>query len=172
MRKIIPLFLVLSCLAPLSALSQTSRVASVNIPNELSNLNTTLIEIRGLLALQLEAQTLELTLKRSQLAVSQAENLEAQLRVRDSELGALDKEEDHLANQLSMIEVQAREGLIKGEEVEVETYLEGLEMELERIEDRKRQLKADSIQLQSRLRSLQEVTYDWLDQVDRQLGGR
>ena len=132
-----------------------------------AELNTTLREIRDLLARQIEPQGLDLLFKRVEFTAARSAGLEARLRsVEEARRGA-DEERHRMEGMLEAVrEEMAREG------VEAETLRQQERQVLEEIRrmgERVSDLDAESVLLGNRLADERRELEGWQDLLDRQL---
>lgn len=152
--------------APLAA--QTDSPAVVE---ELARLNATLGELRDLLARQLEAQSLDLMLKRTELASQEASQLEARLRSAEARARSLEDEKASMETRLEELERRSRDEGLESDE-QTRSVVRQFEAEIERVERRLAEARGDVAQIAGRLDRKLEDLRAWQDLVDRRLSGQ
>ncbi len=168
-----------SRIAALSMIAVASALGAQALPpdetrdlaTEVAELNLTLLEIRDLLAQQLETGSLDLLLKRSELVSAEVARLETQLRSAQAQRESLEDDEIRIRAQIEATTAQLG---ASGQDIpigEIEAYTRQMEIELERINRRTRSLDGEIQELQNRLTSKQRDLQSWQDLVDRRLGG-
>ena len=135
----------------------------------LAQLNATLLEMKELLAIQIETQGLDLLLKRSELVSAQAGQLENLLRSAESTRTSLEDDLRHMVLELEMMESRMRSGSMDAETIEIEAYNRQMEDRIDLARDRLREAERQVIDLQSRLDTKQRDLEDWQELVDRRL---
>lgn len=138
---------------------------------ELARLNITLEEVRDLLVQQIETQTLDLLLKRSQLVSSQVTQLDTLLRRAEASRDGLEDEKLRLETNLETFEDRVRGSDPEIPREELEAMMRQFHVELERITNRLREAEAEVIDLDSQLSRRREDLESWQDLLDRRLGG-
>jgi chromosome segregation ATPase len=140
-----------------------------DLATEVAELNLTLLEIRDLLAQQVETDSLDLLLKRSELVSAEVARLETALREVQAQRDSLAEDETRVRIQIEAAEDQLRSADAPAEQLE--GYLRQMEFELDSAGRRMRALEGEIQELQNRLTARQRDLQSWQDLVDRRLGG-
>lgn len=164
---IVALVLIVAAGSVLGAQALTPQQQDLGL--QLAELNATLQEIKEVLAEQLETDSLDLLLKRSELVSAEVVRLEAQLRNAQKEHESAQFDVEQMQKQMESFELQARADSDATEEYEI--YSEQMEMQIERTLSRMRTLDGEIQELQNRLTTKREEMRSWQDMVDRRLGG-
>ena len=138
--------------------AQTLEPQQQDVQLELVQLNATMLEIRDVLAQQLESDSLDLLLKRSELVSSDVARIEARLRNAQEQRRSLSDDQERMRTQIEAV-------------AEYTGYLRQMEFEVERTQRRIRDLDGEIQELQNRLTAKQRDLRSWQDIVDRRLGG-
>jgi chromosome segregation ATPase len=171
MQRLAPVavLLVISMSGAAPTTAQSATVDPADLTAGLAQLNATLLEMKELLAIQIETQGLDLLLKRSELVSTQVAQLESLLRSAESTRTSLEDELRHMKIEQEMMETQMRSGSMDAEAFEIEAYSRQIEERIEHARDRLRQAEREVVNLQSRLDAKQRDLDDWQDVVDRRL---
>lgn len=170
MQRFAPIALLVALVASSPATAQpTSDLDTTELAAGLAQLNATLLEIKDLLAIQIDTQGLDLLLKRSELASTQAAELEGLLRSAESTRTGLEDQLRNLQSEQEMMEAQMRSGAREADTLAIEAYTRQVEERIDQARDRLRQAEGEVIDLQSRLDTKQRDLGDWQDLIDRRL---
>lgn len=150
--------------------AQTLEPQQQDVQLELVQLNATMLEIRDVLAQQLESDSLDLLLKRSELVSSDVARIEARLRNAQEQRRSLSDDQERMRTQIEAVEDEIRTGTDDAV-AEYTGYLRQMEFEVERTQRRIRDLDGEIQELQNRLTAKQRDLRSWQDIVDRRLGG-
>ena len=164
----VALLLAISIAVPLTA-QPAPGVDAAELATGLAQLNTTLLEIKELLAIQIETQGLDLLLKRSELVSTQAGQLENLLRSAESTRASLEDGLRDLQSEQDMMEAQISSGARDVQGSEMEAYSRQIEARIDQARERLREAEREVIDLQSRLDAKQRDLDDWQELVDRRL---
>ncbi len=170
MQRFAPIALLVALVASFPATAQPAAdLDSAELAAGLAQLNATLLEIKDLLAIQIDTQGLDLLLKRSELASTQAAELEGLLRSAESTRTGLEDQLRNLQSEQEMMEAQMRIGAREADTLAIEAYTRQIEARIDHARDRLRQAEGEVIDLQSRLDTKQRDLGDWQDLIDRRL---
>ncbi len=166
-----PVALTLLCVAavgttPVDARAQTA-ASSAAADDQLARIADALESVEDLLAQQLETQTLDLLLKRTQLVSTEVTQLDRQLRQAEASRDDLEDELLRIETQLDAFESAGVD--IPEEELVAMTIQ--MEVEQERLVRRLREIESEIAGLDTRLARKQAEMDDWRDILDRRLGG-
>jgi flagellar biosynthesis chaperone FliJ len=151
--------------------AQTLEPPTQDVGVELAQLNTTLLEIKEVLSQQLETDSLDLLLKRSELVSADVARLDSQLRNAEAQRQSMQDDEERYRAQIEGIELEVRSGAADASAEEYEAYARQMTGELDRTRRRIRTLDGEIQALQNRLTAKQRDLDSWQDLVDRRLGG-
>jgi len=151
--------------------AQTLEPQSPDLGAELAQLNSTLLEIKEVLAQQLETDSLDLLLKRSELVSADVTRLETQLRNSETQRQSLQDDEERFRTQIDNIEMEIRSGTVDADAEEYDAYTRQMVLELDRTQRHIQTLDGEIQSLQNRLTAKQRDLSSWQDLVDRRLGG-
>lgn len=166
------LALLLAIATPVAAQSTGGIDPAVEVAAQLSQLNATLMEVQALLERQLETQTLDLVLKRSQLASAEVGRLDAQLRRAVERRDSLEEEQVHLEVRAENLEDAYRRSSEDGPSMqEVEMMQRNVRIQRALIEERLSNIAAEVVDLENRLERKREDLQSWQELLDRRLAG-
>ena len=170
-----PVLATLAVLATMTAPLAAQPVAGTDPAHEvvvqLSKLNATLVEVQEFLERQLETQTLDLLLKRSQLASAEVFRLSTQLRQATTRRDSLEDDRVRMELRSELLEERDRSGTAEQTSEEIDTIRRQLRVSMNMAESRLREVEAEIVDLDSRLFRKQEDLQSWQDLLDRRLSG-
>lgn len=137
-----------------------------DVAAELAELNDTMRELRDLLVRQLEAQSLDLMLKRAELASTEVSQLESRLRSAEATQASLEDERRRLTTRMEGFRDQDLEN------PEIRMMERQFAQELEILDERLRDGQARIADISARLARKQEDLRAWQMTLDRRLSGQ
>lgn len=137
-----------------------------DVAAQLVEINGTLRELRDLLARQLEAQSLDLMLKRAELASTEVAQLESRLRSAEATQASLEDERRRLTSRMEGFREQDIDN------PEMRAMERQFAQELEILDENLRDAQARIADLSGRLARKQEDLRAWQMTLDRRLGGQ
>ena len=153
--------------------AQEPAAAESTLLGEAVKLNRTLAQIASLLEKHVESRDTELLIKRIELSSGRLGPMKERLRQARAELTNLGDEEVHL---VGMLEAQKEEAARKGEAAEANLYeavqLEQIELRLEALPERKRELGREILELENDVAVQEEDLKVLEDAIDSRLGLR
>lgn len=167
MRRI--LMTLLLALLPLAVSAQNAPPPAGDVAAELAKVNATLKEIAALLSRQSDIQSLDLLMKRVQLADSQVADFERRRRSAQDELHGLEAERTSVEMRLKMFSSRAEHAEAEKVEGSLAIMTEQAERELKRIRQRIGQLTPEIAALEGDLATRREELRSWQSDLDRRL---
>lgn len=152
-------------IAPLAA--QPAAPGDGDLAGQLARIAASLEAVENLLAQQVETQTLDLLMKRTQLVSAEAAQLDRQLRSAESSRDSMEDELMRIETQLDAFEAAG----VEMPEEELIAMTAQMEAEQERLIRRLREVESEIVDLDSRLARKRREMDDWREILDRRLGG-
>jgi len=172
-----PRFLLATALLALTlAASSFAQAAPPDAPagdlvEEVHRINVTLQAIQQLLEKQVETQSLDLLLKRSDLAARELSQFESRLRKAEDERRSLASDKARIETQIKAMEAELDSNSPKLEEEEMDFITAQIEGERTRTNQRLAELDREITELQNQLAARRKELQGWRDLTDRRLGG-
>ena len=155
-------------LLPMAVSAQNVSPAG-DVAAELAKVNATLKEIVALLSRQSDLQSVDLLMKRVQLADGQAADLERRRRSTQDELRGLESERNNVEMRLKMFGSRAEHADAEKVEGSLAIMTEQAERDLKRIRQRIGQLAPEIAALEGDLATRREELRSWQQDLDRRL---
>jgi chromosome segregation ATPase len=146
-------------------------VAEPVLAQELQQLNATLLEIKALLAEQVEVQGVDLLLKRSQFTAGQVSQLEERLRAAEASRDRAQEERKNMELQLERMASRAERSGERMSPEDLEEITLHITTRMDQLNKRFRSQEAEIAELQNKLADKQRELRDWQDLTDRRLSG-
>lgn len=149
----------------------TQEPAPATLQEEVARLNRTLERIADLLATQVDAQQIDLGMKRLEMLTARLERSERELRGLRSNRSSLETEQISLEEHRAQTELRLESVEAETAPEEARAIFRQIDRQLERIRDDLSETDRQIVELENQIATQRRDLEAWQDFVDRRLGG-